>query len=644
MANLKISQLPTASVLVEEDFIPVVNSAAVETQQATLSQVLTYITSSTFDSLAVTTITSSVSNIGIGNAEDGDYTDGLFVTFSPTTKLGTVVDKFNEVLKGLSPPPAPDLTNLERNVTTGTEMKMSFDDSTPAAGYTEVVALDGTLIDVNKGQTFALISGPGGNRIRMGVFSSLTSLTLVLNNDTAQNGSPPLSENYPADAFNVSPDGIGTFTLEVNGIDVTPVGTTSNTASYNANNFNLSEADTAYFPATGLSFELFRNRTGTVVIPTSNWIFGHNYAKVTHISSLGTHVTNYVDWVYDPAAANSGPAYGFTTTSSSFSATGTKYLSGIVYYTAVSYNFSSSITNFYKNVYSANANGGITFGSISSGLSTTAFTSTPVPINTDSVLQRSSAHNVTGNIRLLGQTLTSTLNVANGLGKTGSSVLTTPTILLDRVNTANTNTEENFCLENYRVGSGSYDTQVSLTSATFISSSALATSELAVYNGAARYPTQVLNGGNVAGSTVVYKQTGQPNYSGVTQNRYYFRKFVNGAGALASFNLLLRGANINFITSGGVLTGNNIKISIKVPGSTGWRDCLTAAPANTIGIELNDGVGCLGGSAPANLVAEGDRTIAINLLTEGILPDDSYVIRIEASSGWAGYVKKLQIS
>ena len=37
----------------------------------------------------------------IGNPGDGDYTDGLFTDFEPTTRLGVAIDRINEVLKAL---------------------------------------------------------------------------------------------------------------------------------------------------------------------------------------------------------------------------------------------------------------------------------------------------------------------------------------------------------------------------------------------------------------------------------------------------------------------------------------------------------------------------------------------------------------
>ena len=587
-----------------------------------------------------TTITASM--ITIGAAEDADYTDGLFTSFTPLTPIGLVVDKFNEVLKGLAPPPAPTLSNLERNTGGGNNMILSFGATSPTASYTSVTASLAGLANVDIGGTYSVINGPGAAPIRLGIFTALTALTSTLNNNTTANAGA--FTNYPAKAYNVSSDGIGSYLLEVNDLIVSPSGSTISTASYNANQFNLSLANTASFTGTGQAFDLFRHRTGTMSIPTVLWRNGHNYAKVTQVSSLGTNVTNYIDWVYDPQAASGASTYAFTTTSSSFTVGGIKALSGIKYYQTCSFNFTSSVSNYYKNSYSTAANGGITFGSLTTGLAATAFASTPAPTNSDNTLQRSSLHTLTG-VRVLGSTLTSTMTVANGLGKTGTSVLTTPTILFDNINTANTNVLENFCFEDFRVISASYDTQIQLTGApAYTSGSALSTGELAVYNGGALYPTQVINNGNVTGSGIAYMLASQPNYSGSVDNRFYLRKFVNGASALATFNLILTGSNINFTAFGGGLTTNNVKITIKVPGKTGWRDVMTSAPPNTTGIALNDNVGCLAGAAPTNITTAAGRSISINLLTEAVGANENYIVRILASKDWTGNLTKIQIA
>ena len=87
-------------------------------------------------------------------------------------------------------------------------------------------------------------------------------------------------------------DGIGSYEVEVNGTILVPTGSTTSVLSYNSGNVVLSLANTGSFVGSGQSFDLFRHRTGSVTITTSSWRNGHNYAKITHVSSLGTHVSN----------------------------------------------------------------------------------------------------------------------------------------------------------------------------------------------------------------------------------------------------------------------------------------------------------------------------------------------------------------
>jgi len=582
-----------------------------------------------------------VSNGTIGTAEDGDYTDGLFTDFAPTTPVGTAIDRINEVLKGLAPKTAPNLSNLEKTSgTTGTNMKLAFGASYSVAGYSSVTAsLGATLTNINFTNAFSSINGSGGSPIRLGAYASPVALTMSLNNSISADAGT--YTNYPAKSFNVSTDGIGQYILEVNGAQVTPTGSVSNTNSSNTQTFALSSADTASFISSGQGFDLFRHRTATVGIPTSLWRNGHNYAKVTHVSSLGSHVTNYVDWVYDPSAASGVDAYSFTTpTSSSFSVTGTKYLSGIKYYTGVSYNFATTVSNFFKNIYPTA--GGLTFSGLTSGLSAGSI-SIPTPSTNLDDIALSVSHTFNSSYRLLGTALASTLNAANGLGKTGSSTLTTNTILYDNVNTANTTTTENFCLEDYRVASGSYATQTDASSAigTFASGSTLSSGELAVYNDALRYPTQVLNSGDVNGSGVTHMISGQPDYSSATGNRTYHRVFRNGSSSIAVFTIAINGGSgINVVPYGTALNTNNVRVWIKIPGKTGWRDISTGTPAPGY-TATDDNLGALQGSKVTTATSS---THTINLLTEALAVNEYFVMRIEAGSSWTNNISSIVIT
>ena len=81
MANVKISQLPTASAVTSDDFFPIVDSGSTTTQQASFEQVLNFVTSSTFDELNVGTLSASVL-----------YVSASVIENSGSTKFGDTLD------------------------------------------------------------------------------------------------------------------------------------------------------------------------------------------------------------------------------------------------------------------------------------------------------------------------------------------------------------------------------------------------------------------------------------------------------------------------------------------------------------------------------------------------------------------------
>ena len=80
MANLKISQLPSASAVTSDDLFPIVDSGSLTTQRASAQQVLNFITGSTFNTLNVTSLTAS--NVTGSNA--------IFTTITGSTITGSL--------------------------------------------------------------------------------------------------------------------------------------------------------------------------------------------------------------------------------------------------------------------------------------------------------------------------------------------------------------------------------------------------------------------------------------------------------------------------------------------------------------------------------------------------------------------------
>ena len=151
----------------------------------------------------------------IGDAEEGSYSDGLFTDFTNSTAIGTAVDRFNEILKALSPSPAPTLDDIGCN-DTGTSAKLSFGSSQNISGYTNSNTNAGfSAVDING--TYS--STTSGNNLRRAVFGGSTTIDGRLNDDVSADGS-----NHPSDSFGDANQGV--LVLEVNGVEIHSVGLT----------------------------------------------------------------------------------------------------------------------------------------------------------------------------------------------------------------------------------------------------------------------------------------------------------------------------------------------------------------------------------------------------------------------------------
>ena len=125
-------------------------------------------------------LTSSGAGSGgtLGAAEDGDYTDGLFVDFTTSTTVGTAVDKINEVLKILAPSPAPALSRVNSDNTAGIAAKLSFGSSNPVTGYTSSATAAGFSAVARTG---IYQSATSGDNFRLGVYDGTQDITGFLN-------------------------------------------------------------------------------------------------------------------------------------------------------------------------------------------------------------------------------------------------------------------------------------------------------------------------------------------------------------------------------------------------------------------------------------------------------------------------------
>ena len=159
----------------------------------------------------------------IGNAETGDYTDGLWTDLNATTPTGTAIDRINEFLKGLAPSSAPTLSKIDENVTNGAVVKLSFGASNAITGYTNVTALGAiSAVDVNGGYGVGYV----GVDIALGAYNSKSAKYGDVAGGTGANTHASGQVNYPANSFGNADQ--GTLVLEVNGSDIVTIDLTNN--------------------------------------------------------------------------------------------------------------------------------------------------------------------------------------------------------------------------------------------------------------------------------------------------------------------------------------------------------------------------------------------------------------------------------
>ncbi len=580
----------------------------------------------------------------IGPAEDSDYTDGLFTDFTDTTPTGTAIDRFNEVLAALAPPPAPLLDDIDGD-TNGVTAKLSFGPSGALAGYTDVDGAGASgAVDIN-----GTFSSSGDVK---GVIDATTNVTGTLNEDVPADG----DGSYPMNAFG---DGdLGTLELIVNGavihsVDLTSVGAGSDN-NVNGSGFTLIAATAVQF-AGGGTLDQFKYRTGSWTVNQADLQNGYNYIRVNHNFGSVDHFTNYIDYVVDDnLVALSATGGGLAAPSM----TGSKYLSGVQYHTGGTSTYTTTISNVHRNCYS-NSGSAISFSVSNCSVSSRALGNIADEGDTEPC---SEGVTVTASSRLLDAQLSVSVNAVHPLKSnlSNADAQTADGVLLDNVAASSGDTGENFDDEDYRLlntgaAVNNYAAQADVGSGTWASSSELDSgvgynNELLIYNGRLYYPTGGLDAGdfrnvsdgNANGPEAGY--AGNPNYSALAGDRTYYREFVNNSGSTkANFRINVAGSSTTFTDVGSGVSGNNLNVEMKFPdGSisvgTGWMDCYADfATANWA-----DGDGCRNAGTGAGRALSTNWGLTVG--TKSIAAGESVVLRITAAAAWSGYLTDLDLT
>jgi hypothetical protein len=592
----------------------------------------------------------------IGAPEDGSYTDGLFTDFTNSTPVGTPIDRYNEVLKILAPAPAPVLSRIGYDDTTvGVAAKLSFDASNTITGYTASSTAGGfSAVTRNNSYEFAT----SGNNFKLGTYNGTQEITGTLNFTTGEsvtNG----NLSYASGAFGNAET--GSLKLELNGTVIHEVvltgavgtgnpATGSATSYTNGSGFTHLSVTASSIDGNGADWYIFKHRTAKYKIQANDQKVGWNYLRVIHTITSTNNATNYIEWIND--ATGAGQALSVLSPRiTSVSLTGSKYLSGVQYNTGLTASYRADVTNMYRNVYPSTSNT-ITFNPTNAS----TITAQSVPAigggeNENKLLQLTASVVYNSNY-LLNGTISTTLSATHplkaNLSGTGSASITG--MLIDASASTNSNILETFEDEDYRITSGSYTTQNSVTAgaATWSSQNHMTSSGAAghedgmlYYNRRLYYPkdADIPNTGNF--STLANVSSGQPNYNAISGIRTYYRKIQNTLlKDIRDLKITSEKNGFKYASDATGLDTNDSHFYVKIPGSTGW---MNIRENFTYG-STSDGNGGLidGADDNSSTTGTGDSVHCVTFGTQSVSNNEYVVVKIE-TNGMQGYISKLNL-
>lgn len=606
-------------------------------------------------SLDFSSIDFQLHNVSLGHNHDGvnsrpisigppvggcDYNDGLFASFDNNTNLGEAICQINRVLKGLAPPPAPNLANISTE-NSGLTGRLSFGASNSIGGYNNVSGIGNIpSVDVNG---LYQISNFGGDLVR-GLFGSPTTVNGILNSAILAD-----LPNYPSGAFGNA--GEGEIRLFINGVLEIVSDLTSTTSSFASTTSNgsfmfFSSLSTGSFD-NGNPFELFQHRTGNYSIHPNDQNNGWNYVQIVHRLIPGDpstdRITNWSSWVVDD---DSSPVFASNPLLHSLNLTGLKHLTGVKYFTSGTALYDVNINNAYTNAYS-NGNA-VTFG----GSNNISFSSQALSQITGSEDQnkvefiRNKSGNITSS-KLLPGSITARVSCTKPVGGNlvNGGLASIGQIFLNSQQANSTLLVDNLRDENFRLEPLEYDLQTDVASLNYFDSTIDRTGSLelplVVFNEALNALPNLPNSGNGNGdfSGFVNGPGGNVDYSSFSNNMNYYRRFVNNTGgARSNFNLILNGTGTIVTSSADLGSNNNFLVEFKIPEKTGWNVLL---PFELIGSPLipSDGAGILNGPFDETLNATNSCTFGTVFLDNG----EHMVMRLTAGNGWSGRVSRIEV-
>lgn len=620
------------------------------------------------ENLAIVTSpgTNSASLSGIiGDAEDNDYTDGLFTDFNNKTLIGTAIDRFNEVLKELAPKEAPSLQSFDVNTSQSTHsnIRLSFgssnDQSAATPAYATVQNLNEPFtresdnIDINEEfnkETLSL-------SYRLGVYDGTQDFIGDLNTNISSSEYSNNIINYTSQSFGKADQGELRLFLNGTKIHTLDLSTFESGDSTNGNSgfINVSSANSGRF-LTDSEFATFKHRTGQWKVAAADQRNGWNYAQVRHVIGEVTSSTGFAEWVNDSNTDQMSISNAFNLHMS-----GSKYLSGVQYHMSGSVTYTSDIDNFYKYTYKT---GSINFTtSNSSVLSLDSFNIPDMTLHTDQINLVQSGSFILDNNRLLNKDIAVGYQLSHhfkdnielvdtNIEKTG--------ILVDNFSVTSTDLFTGFDDEEDRLFDTNSYTDANITSNNYDwdSSESLSGDSLGYNNGLIVYNSKLMspknsslpNSGNF--STLSSSHAGNPNYSLINDDiRTFIKKIKNTSGNTVNEMLLTISGSESQILDSETLTNSQINIELKLPETaarteTQWMSIAADFNSGSYFDGLNQNTAC-GDSTVNGLDLNISGTLSNLFATfgnEDILNNDHVLLKITAPGNWSGSLDNLTAS
>lgn len=612
----------------------------------------------------------------IGSAEDGTYADGLFTDFATSTPVGTAVDRFNEVLKIIAPSPAPSLQTIRADETDGVSAKLSFGS---ISGYTGVGSLlyasggspvAGTIFPaVSQNQIYSVTSSiitdadnswQNATHFQLGIYNN-QEITGTINYTISENSTNG-HLSYASGAFGNAD--AGTLQLYIqnypnlssiaHSVDLSTFSGSGVPGSGSASSLNSSGSGFIFISETASSFDgngsewyLFKHRTVKFKVSPADQTSGSVLVQVRHVIGSTTYYSNWIRWVNDPDGASAALSVSNPRIEDVF-LTGSKYISGVQYNTDLTASYKADIINMYRNVFPAE-NDTITFNPTNS-ITPSAQSVPDISGSEDhtKILGVTASVDYDGTYLLngtIGMSLDATHPLKADLSNTGSATIAGMLIDAD-TSTPNSNLSETFEDEDFRISSGSYDTETAASSATWDSTAHMTASGLAghddgmlIYNRRLYNPRDgdIPNSGDF--SALVNVESGQPDYSSVTGIRTYFRKIQNTtSGEIRDLKITSQKDGIKFNIDTQALDNNDAYFYAKIPGKTGWMNI----SENFVYGSTSDGDGGLinGATNNSSIIGTGNSVHCVTFGTQSISQNEHVLIKIE-TNGIQGYVSQL---